>query len=57
LKETKNRVSIQYILSSFNEELEYANKGLIAAYLNVIPRLTRDPLKNIGIAGQARNDR
>lgn len=34
LAKTGNKVCIQYILSSFNEELEVSNKFLIAAYLN-----------------------
>ena len=32
LKDTKREISIQYILSSFNADLEFANKYLIAAY-------------------------
>ena len=34
LKETKGNVCIQYIFSSFNESLEYANRYMIATYLN-----------------------
>ena len=34
LKETKGNVCIQYIFSSFNESLDYANRYMIAAYLN-----------------------
>ncbi|MDL2265068.1 thioredoxin domain-containing protein [Parabacteroides sp. OttesenSCG-928-G21] len=33
LKETKENICVQYIFSSFNESLEYANKYLIAVYL------------------------
>jgi len=33
LKDTKREVCIQYILSSFSPDLEFANKYLIAAYL------------------------
>ena len=34
LKETKGNVCIQYIFSSFNESLDYANRYMIATYLN-----------------------
>lgn len=34
LAKAGNKVCIQYILSSFNEELEVSNRFLIAAYLN-----------------------
>ena len=34
LKETKGNVCIQYIFSSFREELNYANRYMIAAYLD-----------------------
>ncbi|MDL2265590.1 thioredoxin domain-containing protein [Parabacteroides sp. OttesenSCG-928-G21] len=33
IKETKGNVCVQYIFSSFNESLEYANRYLIAVYL------------------------
>jgi len=34
LQETKGEVCVQYIYSSFNESLDYANKYMIALYLN-----------------------
>ena len=37
LKETKGNIRIQYIFSSFNENLEYANQYMIAAFLNPPP--------------------
>jgi hypothetical protein len=33
LKETKGDVCVQYIFSSFNEDLSYANKYMIAVYM------------------------
>ena len=34
LKETKGNICIQYIFSSFNEDLNYANRYMIAAYFD-----------------------
>jgi protein-disulfide isomerase len=39
LKETKGNVCIQYIFSSFHESLDYANKYMIAIYLQNLPPL------------------
>ena len=33
LRETKRKISIQYLFSFFNADLEFANKYLIASYL------------------------
>ncbi|MDU1890056.1 MAG: vitamin K epoxide reductase family protein [Dysgonomonas sp.] len=46
LKKAENKICVQYIFSSFNEELECSNKFLIAAYLSEYDRNMKQRIFN-----------